>query len=197
MMKKFLTFSALFLGLIFNSFSGQVPDEGMWLPIFIQRLNYADMQKEGLKLTPDEIYSVNNSSLKDAVVLFGGGCTGEIISDEGLLLTNHHCGFDAIQSHSSVEHDYLKNGFWAKNKKEELQCPGLSVRFLVRIEDVTSQILDSLTPDMPEMARLNKFRHVLEKSVKKQVPAINTRPVSEDFLKETSFTFLFMKNTGM
>ena len=100
-------------------------DEGMWLPLFIDRLNYVDMQKMGLKLTAEEIYSVNKSSLKDAIVLFGNGCTGEIISSQGLLLTNHHCGYGAIQSKSTVEHDYLTQGFWAMNTAEELPISGL------------------------------------------------------------------------
>lgn len=156
-MKRFLLTLLFLLSVISGILASPPPDEGMWLPIFIQRLNYSDMQKEGLKLTAEEIYSINNSSLKDGVVIFGGGCTGEMISPEGLLLTNHHCGFDAIQSHSSVEHDYLSNGFWAKSFNEELPCPGLTVRFLVRIEDVTARILDSLQTEMPEPARQNKI----------------------------------------
>ena len=109
-------------------------DEGMWLPIFIERLNYVDMQKMGLQLTPEEIYSINNSSLKDAIAIFGRGCTSEIISDQGLLLTNHHCGYGRIQAHSSLEHDYLSDGFWAENLEDELSNPGLTVSFLIRIE---------------------------------------------------------------
>jgi hypothetical protein len=112
-------------------------DEGMWIPMLVERLNYEDMQRLGLKLTADEIYSINNSSLKDAIVQFGRGCTGEIISGQGLLLTNHHCGYGRIQAHSSVEHDYLKDGFWAMSLEEELPNPGLTARFLVRMEDVT------------------------------------------------------------
>jgi hypothetical protein len=135
-------------------------DEGMWLPMLIERLNYADMQKLGLKLTPEEIYSVNHSSLKDAIVQFGGGCTGEIISDQGLLLTNHHCGLGQIQEHSSVEHDYLTNGFWAMSKEEELANPGLSVSFLVRMEDVTQQFTDSLFPDSSETYRNKTIRRI-------------------------------------
>ncbi len=95
-------------------------DEGMWLPLFIQRLNYVDMQKEGLHLTAEEIYSINHSSLKDAIIIFGGGCTGEIVSANGLIFTNHHCGYGSIQSHSTVEHDYLSDGFWATRYEEEL-----------------------------------------------------------------------------
>ena len=104
-------------------------DEGMWLPALIsQRIE--DMQAKGFKLSAEDIYSINQASLKDAVVLFGSGCTGELVSDEGLLFTNHHCGYSFIQRHSSVEHDYLKDGFWAKSRAEELANPGLTVRFL-------------------------------------------------------------------
>jgi hypothetical protein len=116
-------------------------DEGMWLPLLLKQLNEADMQKKGLKLTAEQIYSVNQGSLKDAVVQFGGGCTGEIISAEGLLLTNHHCGYSQIQQHSSVENDYLTKGYWAMNREQELPNPGLTATFIVRMEDVTSQVL--------------------------------------------------------
>ena len=116
-------------------------DEGMWIPLLVERLNYVDMQEMGLNLTAEEIYSVNNSSLKDAIVIFGRGCTGEIVSPDGLLLTNHHCGEGVIQSHSSVEHDYLSNGFWAMDRQEELPNPGLSVSFLRSIEDVSARML--------------------------------------------------------
>jgi len=102
--------------------AGNPPDEGMWLPMFVERLNYVDMQKQGLKLTPQEIYDINNSSLKDAIVsLNGGSCTAEVVSDKGLLFTNHHCAYDAIQKHSSVENDYLTDGFWAPVWKKN--CP--------------------------------------------------------------------------
>jgi hypothetical protein len=135
-------------------------DEGMWIPLLIDRLNYTDMQEMGLNLTPEEIYSVNHSSLKDAIVIFGGGCTGEIISPDGLLLTNHHCGYGTIQSHSTVEHDYLSDGFWAMSREEELANPGLSVRFLIRIEDVTDRVLSSLSDSMGEEERNEKIRAV-------------------------------------
>lgn len=115
-------------------------DEGMWLPMFISRLNYTDMKKEGLKLTAEEIYSVNNSSLKDAIVHFGGFCTGEIVSDKGLIFTNHHCGYGGIQSVSTVENDYLTNGFFAKSHEEEKPIDGLFVRFLQRMDDVSAQV---------------------------------------------------------
>ncbi|MFN8415199.1 MAG: S46 family peptidase [Cytophagaceae bacterium] len=114
-------------------------DEGMWLPFLINK-NFDQMRKLGIKLSPEDIYNANQSSLKDAIVNFGNFCTGEMISAEGLLLTNHHCGFDAIQSHSSVEHDYLTDGFWAKSRSEELSNPGLTVTFLVKMEDVTGRL---------------------------------------------------------
>ncbi|KXX67862.1 hypothetical protein AVL50_24725 [Flammeovirga sp. SJP92] len=115
-------------------------DEGMWLPMFVSRLNYTDMKKEGLKLTAEEIYSVNNSSLKDAIVHFGGFCTGEIVSDKGLIFTNHHCGYGGIQSVSTVENDYLTNGFFAKSHDEEKPIEGLFVRFLQRMDDVSEKV---------------------------------------------------------
>ena len=130
-------------------------DEGMWLPMLIERLNINDMQKRGLQLSAEEIYSVNNASLKDAIVSFNGYCTGEIISRNGLLLTNHHCGYDAIQNHSSVENDYLGDGFWAESYKEELPNEGLFVDFLIRMEDVSSEVLDSIDFDTPESNRKN------------------------------------------
>ena len=115
-------------------------DEGMWLPSLISQ-RIADMQEKGFHLTADDIYNVNQASLKDAVVLFGRGCTGELISPEGLLITNHHCGYSQIQKHSSVEHDYLRDGFWAMSRSEELPNEGLTVKFLDRMEDVTEIIL--------------------------------------------------------
>lgn len=123
-------------------------DEGMWLLMMIKRLNGVDMQKQGLKLTPEEIYSVNNSSLKDAIVQFGGGCTAEMVSKEGLLLTNHHCGYGAIADLSTPAKDHLTNGFWAMKKSEELPSKGLSVRFLVRMDDVTKRINAKLNNNM-------------------------------------------------
>ena len=136
-MKKFALYFFCFL----ISFSSIRADEGMWLPILINKLKNVDLEKMGLQLSVDELYSVNNNSLKDAIVSFNGYCTGEIISDQGLLLTNHHCGYDAIQNHSSVQNDYLQNGFWAKNKETELVNPDLFVDFLIKMEDVTGVVL--------------------------------------------------------
>jgi hypothetical protein len=117
-------------------------DEGMLIPLLIKAFE-SDMQARGMKLTADQIYSVNHASLKDAIFQFGGGCTAELVSSQGLLLTNHHCGYSQIQSHSSLEHDYLKNGFWAKEKKDELSNPGLTATRIVRIEDVTALVLQN------------------------------------------------------
>jgi len=128
-------------------------DEGMWFLMHLKRLNEADMQKKGLKLTAEEIYSINNSSLKDAIVQFNGGCTAEIVSGQGLVMTNHHCGYDAIAELSTPEHDYLTNGFWAKSLSEELKPRSLSVRFFVRMDDVTKRILDLVNDNMPEKER--------------------------------------------
>jgi hypothetical protein len=128
-------------------------DEGMWLPMLLKQLNEKDMKAMGMKISAEDIYSVNKSSMKDAVVLFGRGCTGEVISKEGLLLTNHHCGFGQIQDHSSLDHDYLKDGFWAKNHQEELPNPGLSVTFIIRMEDVTARLIEGLDKTKDEAQR--------------------------------------------
>ena len=141
-------------------------DEGMWLPNLISS-RITDMQEKGFKLTAEDIYSINQASLKDAVVLFGRGCTGELISAEGLLLTNHHCGYSQIQKHSSVEHDYLKDGFWAMNRNEELPNEGLSVSFLERMEDVTDIILKKCRQDMSEEERVDAVKKASEKLIKK------------------------------
>tara|TARA_R110002096_G_scaffold365789_5_gene559159 strand:+ start:21679 stop:23844 length:2166 start_codon:yes stop_codon:yes gene_type:complete len=126
------------------SFQSAIAKEGMWLPMLLKSLNETDMKGMGLQLSAEDIYSINQSSLKDAVISFGGFCTGEIISDQGLILTNHHCGYGRIQSHSSVENDYLTDGYWASNLKEELKNPGLTATFIVRMEDVTSSVLEAI-----------------------------------------------------
>lgn len=128
-------------------------NEGMWFLMHIERLNHRDMQKMGLQLTPQEIYSINNSSLKDAIVQFNGGCTAEVISKDGLLLTNHHCGYDAIAELSSPEKNYLRDGFWAQNRKAELKPKSLFVRFFVRMDDVTKRILSLVNDKMTEAER--------------------------------------------
>src|SRR5687767_9841338 len=134
---KIRILSRFVLVLLFISTSRLFAIEGMWIPMLLKSLNEDEMKNMGFRLSADDIYSVNSSSLKDAVFLFGRGCTAELISDKGLLLTNHHCGFGQIQSHSSVEKDYLKNGFWAGDIKEELPNKGLTATRIVRMENVT------------------------------------------------------------
>ena len=160
-MKRLSLFITLFLTLAVGIAKA---GEGMWIPMLLQ-YNEKEMQEMGMKITAEDIYSINHSSLKDAIVLFGGGCTGEIVSDYGLLLTNHHCGYDYIQKHSSVEHDYLTNGFWAMNRGEELPCPGLSVIFLREMRDVTDRVLEGITVDTPEEERQAKVDANIKKIV--------------------------------
>lgn len=152
----------------FSVFAG----EGMWLPLLLKALNESEMKSMGMKMSADDIYSVNKGSLKDAIVHFGGFCTGEIISDQGLVLTNHHCGYNAIQSHSSLEHNYLKDGYWAKNQTEELPTPGLFVTFIVRIVDVTEKVLMGLDPLMDPKSR-------------QQIIETNAQTIQKTFTKET------------
>jgi hypothetical protein len=161
-MKKILFTLILMAGITAGLRAGNPPDEGMWLPMFVERLNYVDMQKMGLKLTPQEIYDINHSSLKDAIVNMGGFCTAEVVSDKGLLFTNHHCGYDAIQKHSSIESDYLTDGFWAYSLEEELPNEGLSVSFLVKMDDVTSRVLENVKPEMSESERSAAIGKVIE-----------------------------------
>ncbi len=137
-------------------------DEGMWLLPYLEKLNIKDMRREGFRLSARDIYNINGDALKDAIVIFGGGCTGEIVSPDGLLLTNHHCGFDAIQQHSSVEHDYLKNGFWAMNRGEEIPTPGLAVTFIRRIAEVTDRIVSELADGMTEQERNARVAELID-----------------------------------
>ena len=154
--KPILTLCMIFILKI--SYAG----EGMWLPQLLQALNEGDMQTMGMKMSAEDVYSVNKGSLKDAIVHFGGFCTSEIISAEGLLLTNHHCGYGQIQSHSSVENNLLKNGFWAKTKKDELPNEGLFAKFIVRIEDVSEAILNGVNDDMSTKARKSQIDKNIE-----------------------------------
>jgi hypothetical protein len=146
-------FKSTLLAIVFSLGFFVRADEGMWFLMFIERLNHRDMQKMGLQLTSEEIYSINNSSLKDAIVQFNGGCTAELISKDGLILTNHHCGYDAIAELSTPEHDYLSNGFWAASKKDEMKPKSLYVRFFVRMDDCTKRILSKLNDSMSESER--------------------------------------------
>src|SRR6186997_2192314 len=141
-----LLFAAIFL--LYSAISFAY--EGMWLPLLLEKLNEKEMKSLGMKISAKDIYSINKGSLKDAIVSFGGFCTGEVISSKGLVLTNHHCGFDAIQNHSTLDRNYIRDGFWAKNYVEEIPNPGLYVTFIVRIEDVSKQVLSGVTPAMTE-----------------------------------------------
>ena len=170
MMKKLLTLLAL-IGVAFTA----VADEGMWLLPYIKKMNQKDMKQHGCKLKAEDIYSAEKSSLKDAIVIFGGGCTGEIVSPNGLLFTNHHCGYDAIQKLSSVEHDYLKDGFWAMNYGEELPAEGLEVRFVRHIFDVTADVVGSI-PSTASQSEYEQFsngnKHLVENRLKEQYPGM-------------------------
>lgn len=150
-MKKIFLLTAIFFCRIFA-----FADEGMWIPLFLG-YNEVEMQQMGFRLTADDVYSVNHHSMKDGIVLFGGGCTGELISPDGLLVTNHHCGYSYVQSHSTLEHNYLHNGFWSRSRDEEIACKGLSVTFLVRMEDVTAAALKGVTASMTEEERSNQI----------------------------------------
>ncbi len=190
MKKVFIVLFVVLLG--FNPIAKA--DEGMWLPMFIDRLNYVDMQKMGLQLTAEEIYSINNSSLKDAIIIFGRGCTGEVVSDQGLILTNHHCGFGQIQSHSTVEHDYLTDGFWAMKKSEELRNEGLTAKFLVRMENVTDNILSQLNDEMTEAERSKTIKEIGTKIKDKAIHNTHYDATVKGFFNNNEF-YLFIYET--
>ena len=154
MFKKII--SILILTAVLNSLTIKA-DEGMWLPLLLKQLNESDMQRNGLRLSADDIYNINKSSLKDAVVHFNGGCTAEIISDKGLLLTNHHCGYGVIQGHSTVQNDLLTNGFWAMNASQELKNPGLTATIIVRMEDVTAKVLANIPANASDAEKEKKI----------------------------------------
>lgn len=179
-MKKFFLMLVFSVGLFFKSFA----DEGMWLPLLLGQQVYNDMVKKGLKLSKDQLYNINKASLKDAIIIFGSGCTGEIVSAEGLIFTNHHCGYDAIANASTVEKNYLQNGFYAKNKNEEIPTT-LTVQFLLRIEDVTKQVMDSLK-GLSGTERLQKQSAVFA--------AINKQMSNVDDNIETRVNSLFKGN---
>jgi len=168
--------------------------EGMWLPLLLSQLNEKEMRDMGMRITAEDIYSVNHSSLKDAIVLFGGGCTGELISDQGLLLTNHHCGYGNIQRHSSLEHDYLTNGFWAQRMEEELPNAGLSVTFLVRMEDVTAQALKGVNDKMDQSTRESAIQANTKTLVKDAVKGTHYNAQVKPFYGGNQF-YLFVTET--
>ncbi len=175
--------------------SAALADEGMWIPMFLQKLNYQEMQNKGLELTADQIYSVNKSSIKDAIVRLGGGfCTGEIISPEGLILTNHHCAYDYIQQHSSVENDLLANGFWAKTKKDELPNEDLYVEFLVRMADVTDEVLKNVHPEMNNDQREHTVQDAINKITKREKGDTEYNVVVNSFFEGNEY-YMFVYET--
>lgn len=183
MKKLFLIFISLALS--FMVFA----DEGMWLLTLLGK-KYSDLQKAGLKLSVDDIYNLNRPSLKDAIVQFGNGCTGEIISKKGLVLTNHHCGYGSIQYHSTVEHDYLSDGFWAKSYDEELPNADLTVSFLVSVEDVTSKVLKDVTPGMSEKDRIAKIQQAAKIIADEAIKGNGYRAIVRDFFGGNQFLLL-------
>ena len=187
MIKKYSLLAALFL----CALQPLRADEGMWLPALISQ-RIGDMQAKGFQLTAEDLYSVNQASLKDAVVLFGSGCTGELVSDQGLLFTNHHCGYSFIQRHSSVEHDYLKDGFWALTQADELPNPGLTVRFLERMEDVTALVLKGYKSKMTEEQRQALIKKNADKLKEQATAEGNGLKASVEALYYGNQYFLFV-----
>ncbi len=154
---------SIFLLVLLLSTRLSIAGEGMWLPLLLEQLNESEMVSMGMRISAEDIYSINKSSLKDAILLFGRGCTAEIISDQGLILTNHHCGYGQIQRHSTLEHDYLTDGFWAMDKSQELPNPGLSVTLLIRMEDVTSRALEGVKDGLTEKERADIIKSNINK----------------------------------
>ncbi len=167
-------------------------DEGMWLPLFLDKYNIEEMQKMGFKLKAKDIYDANQASLKDAVMIFGGGCTAELISDKGLILTNHHCGFSQIQKHSTLQNDYLGNGFWATSMTEELPNPGLTVTFLIYMEDVTERVNSVLSEKMTMKTRSYKMDSVFVVIEKEAVKKSNNKyeAIVEPFFYDNQFILM-------
>ena len=169
-------------------------DEGMWLPFLLEKLNEKQMKSLGMKISAKDIYNINAGSLKDAIVSFGGFCTGEVISSKGLVLTNHHCGFDAVQNHSTLDHNFIRDGFWAMNNAQELTNPGLYVTFIVRIEDVTKAALNGVTADMKEAER----QAVVDQNIRQINSAAKKETYQKAFTRaffEANQYFLFITET--
>jgi len=169
-------------------------DGGMWIPMLLQAMNEKEMQTMGMRISAEDIYSVNKSSLKDAIVLFGGGCTAEIVSNQGLILTNHHCGFGSIQQHSSLEHDYLTQGFWAKSKSEEMPNKGLTVTLLIRMEDVTEQVLKGVTSSLTEVQRDEIVNNNIDKISKIATKGTHYNAVIKPFYYGNKY-YMFINET--
>ena len=188
-MKKSLFFTLLFAAI----FTFAKADGGMWIPLYLSQ-NEAEMQQLGFHLTADDIYSINHNSMKDAIVLFGSGCTAELISSQGLLLTNHHCGYSYVQSHSTMEHNYLQDGFWAKSKQEEIPMEGLTVTFLVYMEDVTDQVLAGVTAQDKESDRQMKIKENIAKVTKKATDGNGYKAQIKPFYYGNQY-FMFVTET--
>ena len=181
-MKRFFIATLLFASLL-----NIKADEGMWLLPYLEKMNINAMTAKGLELSAEQIYSINNNSLKDAIVIFGGGCTGEIVSDQGLIFTNHHCGYDYIQNHSSVEHDYLTDGYWAKTLEDELPTPGLKVTFMRNMEDVTERIEKQLGKDMLEADREKLIDEIIDEMVEEASEGNNYKTFVRSFFNGNQF----------
>ena len=189
-MKKSLLLTLTVLALFFKSFA----DEGMWLPNLLQALNEKEMKKMGMKINASDIYNISKGSLKDAIVSFGGFCTAEVISDKGLLLTNHHCGFDAVQNHSSVQNNYIRDGFWAYNPSQELQNEGLFATFIIRIEDVSSAVLKDVFPGLTEKER----QSTIDKNIAALKPGVQKETYQDIIIRpffEGNKYYLFVTET--
>jgi hypothetical protein len=188
-MKKLLV---IFSVLLFSFFAKA--DEGMWLPQLLDALNEKRMKSLGMKMDASDIYNVNKGSLKDAIVSFGGFCTGEVISDQGLVLTNHHCGFDAIQNHSTLDHNFIRDGFWAKSNGEELPNTGLFVTFIVRIEDVTDAVLKNVNNSLAE----NMRQSLVDKNANQRLKEVKKETYQGAFIRpffEGNKYYLFITET--
>lgn len=193
-MKRYIL-PLLALGIIVCSGSTARADQGMWLLPYLEKMNIDQMRSKGLRLDAGQIYNTDQLALKDAIVIFGGGCTGEIISPEGLILTNHHCGYGSIQQHSTTEHNYLMDGFWAFDRKDEIATPGLAVTFVREIRDVTSEILAKVKPGMSEEKRAEAIRKASDKLVKRysDAKAFRTAQVNPMFGGNEYFLFVTEK----
>lgn len=188
-MRKNLLFTVFFM--VFTLLAKA--DGGMWIPLFLSQ-NEAEMQQLGFRLTADDIYSINHSSMKDAIVLFGGGCTAELISPKGLLLTNHHCGYSYVQSHSTMENNYLKDGFWAKSMDQEIPMEGLTVTFLVYMSDVTDQVLKSVDNQMKESERQLKIEENMRNTINDAIKGTDYKAIIKPFYYGNQY-FMFVTET--
>ncbi|MBL7765684.1 MAG: S46 family peptidase [Chitinophagaceae bacterium] len=187
-----MKFRLLFL-FLFLSLTSAIAKEGMWLPFLLEKMNEKEMKSMGLKITAKDIYDINAGSLKDAIVIFGGGCTGEVISDQGLVLTNHHCGYGTVQGLSSVQNNYLLNGFFAKNNQEEIPCPGLSVTFIVRIDDVTAAVKQGTNANMPDTTRNRIVMTNIAEIEKKMAKETGYETLVKSFYYENEYYLFLME----